>query len=154
MRTVLDGKGAAQPAVVAPARVGADETRLEDVDGDRLHAQHNDLVEPAWPAVVVELDTHAPRSPARIRSAQRDPGVSDQVWAQLQAARRKQEAAEKAAKAELARLEEVARQAAAEEAEQEREQQESLKRKATEVEVDDAERAVDAGRGTWRYIGE
>jgi hypothetical protein len=74
MLTVLDGKGAAQPAVVAPARVGADETRLEDVDGAWLHAQHGDLVEPAWPASVVELDAHAPRSSAR-RSAQCDPGI-------------------------------------------------------------------------------
>ena len=51
----------------------------------------------------------------------------------------------KAHRTNAARLrQEQARQAAAEEAEREREQQESLKRKATEMEVDDAARAVDA----------
>ena len=64
MLTVLDGEGATQPAVVAPGRVGADETRLEDVDGAWLHAQHDDLVEPAWLASFIELDANAPRSSA------------------------------------------------------------------------------------------
>ena len=54
----------------------------------------------------------------------------------------------KAHRTNAARLrQEQARQAAAEEAEREREQQESLKRKATEMEVDDAEGAVDAVGG-------
>ena len=34
--TVLDGKGAAQPAVFAPMRTRADETGLEDFDLGRL----------------------------------------------------------------------------------------------------------------------
>ena len=46
MLTVLDGEGAAQPAVVAPGRVGADETRLDDVDGAWLHAQHDGQRDP------------------------------------------------------------------------------------------------------------
>ena len=41
---ILDGEGAAQPAVVAPGSIGPDETRLEDFDLIRLHAQHYDLV--------------------------------------------------------------------------------------------------------------
>ena len=78
MLTALDGKGAAQPAVVAPGRAGADETRLEHVDGAWLRAQHDDLVEPAGLASVVELGAHAPRRSAR-RSAQRDPGIDQPV---------------------------------------------------------------------------
>ena len=36
--SLLDGEGAAQPAVIAPARVGVHEPRREDVDLDRLQA--------------------------------------------------------------------------------------------------------------------
>jgi hypothetical protein len=36
--TVIDGEGAAQPAVVAPGPIGLDETRLEDFDLIRLQA--------------------------------------------------------------------------------------------------------------------
>jgi hypothetical protein len=42
--TVLDGEGAAQPAVVATGSIGPDETRLEDFDLIRFQAQHCDLV--------------------------------------------------------------------------------------------------------------
>jgi len=41
---ILDGEGAAQPAVVAPGSISPDETRLEDFDLIRLQAQHYDLV--------------------------------------------------------------------------------------------------------------
>ena len=45
--TILDGEGAAQPAVVTPGRIGADETRLEDFDLVGLLAQHDNLVRSA-----------------------------------------------------------------------------------------------------------
>ena len=41
---VLDGEGAAQPAVVAPRPIEFIETRLEDFDLVGLQARHYDLV--------------------------------------------------------------------------------------------------------------
>ena len=79
MFTVLDGKGAAQPAVVAPGRAGRGAAGLEDVDGDGLHAQRDDLVQPAGLASIVALDADTPRGTSGRRPAQRKPGIDQAV---------------------------------------------------------------------------
>ena len=78
LTTVLDGKGAAQPAVVAPGRIGADETRLEDFDIVRLDAQHDDFVQSAWLESVVQFDADTPRS-SSTRLVSCDPGIDQLV---------------------------------------------------------------------------
>ena len=65
--TVLHGEGAAQPTVVAPGRIGADETGLEDFNLVRLHAQHNDLVQSAWLESFLEFDADTSCSSSSIR---------------------------------------------------------------------------------------
>ena len=83
MLTVLDGEGAAQPAVVAQGRIGVDETGLEDFDLIRLQAQHDDLVQSAWLESVLEFDTDTPCSSSirpRRAPVQRDPGIDQLVF--------------------------------------------------------------------------
>ena len=80
--TVLDGKGAAQPAVFAPVRTRADEARLEDFDLVRLQAQHDDLVQSAWLEFILDLDRDTPVTPcsSSIRAVQCDPGIDQLVF--------------------------------------------------------------------------
>ena len=80
--TVLDGKCAAQPAVLAPMRTRADQTRLEDFNLVRLQTQHDDLVQPAWLEFIFDLDGDTPVTPCSpsIRPVQLDPGIDQLVF--------------------------------------------------------------------------
>ena len=72
-----------QPTVVAPGRMGVDETRLEDFDLIRLQAQHDDLVQSARLESVLEFDVKHPYVAPSIRPrrapVQRDPGIDQLV---------------------------------------------------------------------------
>ena len=80
--TVLDGKGATQPAVLAPMRTRADEPRLEDFDLVRLQTQHDDLVQSAWLEFIFDLDGDTPVTPCgpSIRPLQCNPGIDQLVF--------------------------------------------------------------------------
>ena len=68
--------------MVAPARISVDETRPKDFDLVRLHAQHNDLVQSARLASVLEVEVDTPRSSSighRRAPVQRDPGIDQLV---------------------------------------------------------------------------